>query len=216
LAKLLALVAIGCLAAGPLPAIQRLIADETHVRIAGPSRVELPPTSFRDHLFVVVENDVAPHDFPEDHFRVGASFVDWPLPCRCTNPRFESTYGMFELVLADVTGDDIEELLLVRGRGRGTGVRTEELDVFEVGNNGLKRIFSHPVSGRYGISCKWSYTVTLDPHRDSQRPRVRLSLDPASRGECPPEALPIAVSKTYVHDDHLGRLVLEEWQRGSP
>jgi hypothetical protein len=200
----------------PLAAIDRFIAGEAHVRIEGPSRVEFPPTSFRDHLFVVVENDTALRDFSEDFFRLGASLVGWPLPCRCSYPRFESTYGLFELVLGDVTGDNIEELMLVRGSGRGTGVRTEELDIFSIGHDGLRNIFSHPLSGRYGIKCKWSYTVTQVPHRESERPRVRLSLDPASRGECPREALPLAASKTYVYDDSLGRLVLEEWQRDSP
>ena len=137
-----------------------LIVDDSHIRFSGPSSVELPRTASREHLFVVVESDPAPpHEFPgqfpEDFFQLAASTESPPLgTCEGTAARFESTYGEFELVLADLTGDGVEEFILAHGDGRGTAVRTEQLDVYRLDGTKLVRIFQHQLSDRPSEGCR--------------------------------------------------------------
>jgi len=70
---------------------------------------------------------------------------------------FESTYGYFELNLIDLTGDYVQELVLIAGRGRGTSVRSELLRVFAVHGRQLKQLMELPVSGYFGSRCRWWY-----------------------------------------------------------
>jgi hypothetical protein len=212
-ALLLSLLALG--SSGHVGDSFHLIIDDVHVRFTGPSTAELPKTTWRDHLFVVIDNDpLPPQDypgqFPEDFFRLAASLESSPLASQCAAVRFESTYGEFELVLADLTGDGLEEFILARGDGRGTAARTERLDVYRLGEKGLVPIFEHQLSDRPGIDCRWSYLVSIQPVGAGEKPLLHLALFP-DHEYCPPMSLPRAQQKTYEYDPHLDRLVLKQW-----
>jgi len=56
---------------------------------------------------------------------------------------FVSTYDRYRVDVIDLTGDGIEEIVLVSGFGRGTSVRKEYLEVFRVRDRDHTARLSH-------------------------------------------------------------------------
>ena len=136
------------------------------VEIAGPSILRFSASERRPTIDLSIGLDDAQKSdsFAEDHFILRLKAGTDPevkLP-------FSSTYGMFSVYYTDVTGDGIEDLVLITGQGRGTNARSERLDVFRVEKQGVKRVLSTPYSGPIGPSGTWSYSLEMKSHGDWQ------------------------------------------------
>lgn len=70
---------------------------------------------------------------------------------------FHSSYGLFSLERVDINGDQNEELLLITGKGRGTGVRKETLRVYQVSEGEITELRKTPYSGFAGPDAHWTY-----------------------------------------------------------
>jgi len=76
--------------------------------------------------------------------------------------RIESSYGSFRLYLADLTGDGVEEILLITGEGRGTSARKEKLTVYRRVGDSLKEITTMPISDYFGSGKRWWYELQFE------------------------------------------------------
>lgn len=70
---------------------------------------------------------------------------------------FRSSYGHFDLRVVDVTGDGIEEMVLITGRGRGTQARIETLEVWQRSADSFTTILAVTVSDYWGVGRSWWY-----------------------------------------------------------
>ena len=160
--------------------------------IVEPCDVTLASTFRSPWRIAITEDKTYPEGaFPEDYF-VLRSYSD---PQRSTPDiefPFESTYGSFELELMDLTGDHVEEIVLITGQGRGTSVRGELLRVFGVRGSQLKQLLEVPVSGYFGSGCTWWYRhdyVVQTRKRRSLEYSLLLRLEHDSAADCVPASL---------------------------
>ena len=86
----------------------------------------------------------------------------------------ESSYGSFRLYLADLTGDGVEEILLITGEGRGTSARKEKLTVYCRVGDSFKEITTIPISDYFGSGKRWWYELRFE--KDYQISAVIFSL----------------------------------------
>lgn len=61
--------------------------------------------------------------------------------------RFEAAYGAFRVYGVNVDRDDVEEIVLERGQGRGTFVYTQKLEIFIVTGSGIEEVFDADLNG---------------------------------------------------------------------
>jgi|GEM_PF-6934590 len=131
------------------------------VKIIGPSDVRLPKNNFRKNLFLQVRfRDPQLWPYPEEELSLIVSEGDNPRwrEKQIASKNFYTSYGLFELEAADLTGNGIEEFLLVTGDGRGTNVRRETLRVFTIYRNSLKEILRTKFGGYFGVDY-WRYHI---------------------------------------------------------
>jgi hypothetical protein len=88
--------------------------------------------------------------------------------------QIESSYGRFQLYLADLTADGVEEILLITGEGRGTSARQESLTVYRRTQSDVNEILRVPISEYFGSGKRWWYEVQF--HLDPRLNMVLLSL----------------------------------------
>jgi hypothetical protein len=191
------------------------------IKIVARSTLVLPATSTRPSWHVhVFPCGGAEASFPEDHLLLTIDLADGQEVLRHA---FESSYGGFELVFHDLTGDGLEELLLVAGEGRGTSVRTESLSILALQEDGVSSILEQRLSDYYALGCKWEYRLV--PTQRDGRHGLELTLDVPGHEQCQGfEAhLPRDRMKRYSYDSVTGEMspdppsgpVAREQQRGT-
>jgi len=70
---------------------------------------------------------------------------------------FYSSYGFYDIDTVDLNDDGKMEFVFIFGEGRGTNARRENLGVYEVVQDGLKKVYSTKYSLPFGIVNSWSY-----------------------------------------------------------
>ena len=116
---------------------------------------------------------------------------DFVLSLRATRPRintkfrFKSAYQVYHMDLIDLTGDGIEEVVLVSGIGRGTSVTKEYLEVYQIRGRALKLLGRTAYSGYFAEASRWWYDITYIRPAGSRCPDIQLTL---AHDEMPREA----------------------------
>ena len=93
--------------------------------------------------------------WPEDYILLNFDFADADEPDCALH--FHSSYGGFEMDLVDLDGDGSEEVVLVKGEGRGTSARSESLNVYRLNGGIMALVVSTPLSGYAGSGHWWQY-----------------------------------------------------------
>lgn len=146
------------------------------VSIVGESLVVYQATVVRPGFAVRIVQDPDPKktdSWPEDSFVLeilASRTASRPL----ARMKFYSTYGFFDLSLVDLTGDGVEELLLVTGVGRGTNVREETLTVWKRDGKVFKSLLEKKVSAPCGVYCAWEYERQIVVVSQNANPHLRL------------------------------------------
>jgi hypothetical protein len=109
--------------------------------------------------------------------------------------------------LDTLTGDNIEEFVLVAGEGRGTNARSETLIVWQRGKEILEPS-ERAVSGPCGVSCDWEYErqftdVNGDGIIDLRLVR-KITGTVAKRDH---QLIPRKAAKDFVFDARVGKMV---------
>jgi hypothetical protein len=152
----------------------------------------------RKSFIVRVVHDPNYHGaFPEDQFVLliySPSTKTTPI----LSHRFNSSYMEFDLKAEDLTGDGIEELILLQGIGRGSNVRSEKLTVFQWNESNLHQILSVPFSGFCGVN-PWAYSLTFPKEKQDEKSHlaIKLSEIPVVGGLCSSDQLPKYAYKEY-------------------
>jgi len=109
--------------------------------------------------------------FPEDHFVLS---IHRPpdMPKSVLDYRFASSYMDYQIKTVDLTGDGIEEIIMITGFGRGTMVRKETLKVFQWNQTHLSKLLSVPFSD----PC-WTYKLEIIPKEQNKLAHIALRLD---------------------------------------
>lgn len=103
-------------------------------------------------------------------------FIDTKKNDNIAELRFNSSYGFFDAGFVDLTGDNIEELLLIYGSGRGTSVRSEKLSIYQLKNTELRNVFEISVSDYFGPGVKWWYKISLIDDKYDETKYLSLEL----------------------------------------
>ena len=155
------------------------------------------------------ENDCG---FPDDAFKLEVHTLAWGWNPgeKLAQLDFCSSYQFFALVLADLTGDGIEEFILVTGKGRGTSAREETLTVYRRNQERFEELLSVEVSGFFGVDT-WNYKrvfvdVNGDGETDLRLIREHDPVRPESVDD--PSQIPVFAVKEYVYDRKSGKMVL--------
>jgi len=112
---------------------------------------------------------------------------------------FRSAYQRYRMDFIDLTGDGMEEIVLVSGVGRGTSVTKEYLTVLQIEKKGLKPLGKTPLSGYFAEGSRWWYEIAYVQSSTSACPEVQLSLthdEMPERSWGGPEFIPKEESKT--------------------
>lgn len=120
-------------------------------------------------------------------------FIDTKNNNSIAELRFNSSYGFFDVGFIDLTGDTVEELLLISGKGHGTNVRNEKLSIYQFKNANLEKIFEIPVSDYFGPGVRWWYKISLIDDKQNKGKYLYLELDYSPYEDNPiayPELIP--------------------------
>lgn len=172
------------------------------ISFTGCSKVQYPETAMRPSFILEISNDKKIEDaWPEDHFILRISD---PLNNKTiTETHFISSYGYFNLQVLDITGDGVEEFILIQGNGRGTSARSETILVFQHSGQTLKKILTEPISDYFGPAHQWRYKLKIVTI-DSDNIVLRLMLDslPVDKecALCEPSLIPEEKIKEFVFD----------------
>lgn len=126
--------------------------------LTGPCELSLPATNSQASWRITISQGAPDRGspWPEDILELRLycpADVSQPDPVL----EFESSYGLFELDLVDLTGDGVEEFVLISGQGRGTSARSETLRVFAVRGGRFKQMLELGVSDYFGSGYRWRY-----------------------------------------------------------
>jgi hypothetical protein len=139
--------------------------------------------------------------FPEDNFTLRVHPPDQALEPLVMS--FVSTYGLFELGVFDLTNDQVPDIILVTGVGRGTSVRGEILRVFDCASGTFHVILEEGVSGWFGSSAHWSYQRSILTRVAGNTSLLRLVLEHDIPGQSRLEDvtfLPADSVRDYAYD----------------
>jgi hypothetical protein len=167
-----------------------------------PFELSFAETPQRKSFIVRVDHDSNYHGaFPEDQF-----VLQIYSPSATTKPilihRFTSSYMEFDLKAEDLTGDGIEELILIQGVGRGSNVRSEKLIVFQWKGSNLIQILSMPFSGFCGVN-HWTYSLTFPKEKKNGKSHLEVNMSkvPLVGGLCSADQLPKYSYQEYCWSD---------------
>lgn len=114
-------------------------------------------------------------------------FIDTKNNNSIADLRFNSSYGFFYAGFVDLTGDTVEELLLISGKGHGTSVRSEKLSIYQFKNATIEKIYEIPISDYFGPGVRWWYKISFIDDKQNKEKYLFLELD-----NSPYEGNPIA------------------------
>ena len=112
--------------------------------------------------------------WPEDHLILNVDFAGQQQDAAL---RFQSSYGTFQIELVDLDGDGLEEIILVKGDGRGTSVRCESLNIYRLKGEIIAPIASVPLSGYAGSGHPWNFSYRYDDTDANGTTDIILELD---------------------------------------
>jgi hypothetical protein len=179
------------------------------ISFTGCTKVQFPETDKRPSFILEVYNDRKIEDaWPEDHFILRLSD---PLNNKTiTETHFSSSYGYFNLKIFDITGEGIEDFILIQGNGRGTSARSESILVFQHSGQTLKKILDEPISDYYGLGYQWKYKLKILTI-DSDKVVLRLILDSIPVDKecdlCEPSLIPEEKIREFVFDKNTETMV---------
>lgn len=174
------------------------------------SDLTLAETPFRPAWRISVSQGTANEGspWPEDHF-VLRLYRSATAPEPDVTFEFESSYGVFELNMVDLTNDGIEDFVLISGRGRGTSARSELLRVFTLRDTQLKPVLDMVVSDYFGSGCRWWYRRDYVNKQLKGTPLAHalvLTLEHDEAAHCVPPSfaypslIPRAAMLEYIYD----------------
>jgi len=107
---------------------------------------------------ITANNDDAAYSFPDDYFTL---VIKLSVKEKITLAKynFVSSYGMFNVIFADLDGDNIKEIALITGSGRGTSARTKLMTILKYDGTSIGSIFDKKISGYYDAGLAWEYEV---------------------------------------------------------
>ena len=168
-----------------------------------PFELSFAETAKRKSFIVRIDHDSNYHGaFPEDQF-----VLQIFSPATKTRPlisyQFTSSYMEFDLKAEDLTGDGIEELILIQGFGRGSNVRSEKLNVFRWNGGILQSILRVPFSGFCGVNA-WTYSLNFPKEKQNGKTHlvIKLSQIPEAGGLCGSDLLPKYAYKEFCWDEN--------------
>jgi hypothetical protein len=88
---------------------------------------------------------------------------------------FDTTYGNFRMWIANLTGADSPEIILVTSWGRGTSASAKFLDIYYLQDLHLVNAYEMLISEYFGPGDLWSYDVNL-VRRQSTEDFITLTL----------------------------------------
>ncbi len=207
-AKMVTSLGLVAMVAGPVYARGESAAQRGTPAIVGHSYIRYPGSSAREPFRIRVGPDLSPGDVFREDWLVMEVLNDEADSEVMTRRRFHSTYGAFRLTLADLTGDGLEEFILVTGEGRGTSVRRKMLTVEMRKGQDFVAILALPVSGWFSFSPPpmqaglghWWYDIDVKDLDGNGTPDLRLTLDntPEVTQQNSPEKLPGFAVIEYV------------------
>jgi hypothetical protein len=138
--------------------------------------MNLPDNPSRKGFVVRVDRDRQYQGpFPEDHLVLSVHPPRTELK-PVVEYGFASSYT-FDLKMMDVTGDGVEEIVLITGSGRGTSVRKETLAVLQWRASNISTLLSVPLSGFCGLNREWRYRLTFPQNQQNEPMHIALSLE---------------------------------------
>lgn len=150
--------------------------------ILGPSTVTYPDTPNRPGFILTIRHDEKQKEkayFPNEHFVLRVLSRDWRAEI-LAEMKFSSSYERFELCLVDLSGDGVEEFVLITGEDHGTNVVTETFTVWKRTEKGVTPLLSVPVSGNFGTREWWYRREFVDVNGDGVTDlRMTLEHDPS-------------------------------------
>ncbi len=176
--------------------------------------ITVPATNSRKAFILKVVQAPPPPDGPGwegDCFNIvltsleGEQLAEMPL---------YSSYGIFRIDLVDLTGDGVEEFVLITGKGRGTSCREEQLTVRRRWGDRVYKfdtILTTPVSSFFGSGVRWWYEVQYQDVDNNGTADVSLTLkhDPIGTGVIEsPEVIPEMSLRQFGWYEQLGTMVL--------
>lgn len=188
--------------------------DNVPFVIRGEAKIDFPATHQRQGFGIEIRNNADENaGFPEDYFHLQLYAIDHNgrRAKDLTEMAFTSSYGDFELRLADATHDGIEDIILIRGEGRGTSAREEHLEIYKWNNKRLKKIFKIQISGYYGSGLHWHYAIS-----NLNNPNLRVQLLFKFDGITPDaqlELLPEIRSAEIIYDPKSGKMIMKKIKR---
>ena len=183
---------------------------EQPIAVLGVSRVAYPDTPQRKGFVLDVHHDDECKEyFKDDCFELTLSRGKGSTEQVLGTKKFESSYGYFDLRFSDLTGDGIEELVLVTGKGHGTQARINTLEVWRLTNGSFETILSVPASGNWGIGRHWWYETEFADVDGNRIPDLRLVLkvDPVPEADDDTSGIPTAKVLEYTFDSKARAMV---------
>ena len=178
------------------------------ISIVGPSRISYPATAARRGFIIDISEDSCEEGyFCEDNLILDI-FATESSPDPLSELRFSSSYGYFDLSLVDLTGDNIEEFVLVAGEGRGTNARSQTLTVWQRRRKKFSSLLSVPVSGPCGVSCDWEYERQFtDVNGDGIIDLRLVRKITGTVAKQDHQLIPREAEKDFVFDARVGKMV---------
>ncbi len=159
--------------------------------LTGRVDIRYPATPRREAFRLTVRPDPSAADYWTSDGHALEVWSDCRLPELLASMPFESSYGHYSLWLSDLTGDGVEEFVLVRGRGRGTSARSETMTVYSRDGAGFTALTEVPFSDFFGCGARWYYQPQFVRDGDRTVIELRLDRDDYSNGRPAfPESIP--------------------------
>ncbi len=157
----------------------------------GNTDIHYPATPHRDAFRLRMRSEPAAAKVWNDDGYSLEVWNDFEPPELLSSMLFESSYGEYRLWLSDLTGDGIEEFILLTGRGRGTSATRETLTVYSREGSGFTALTSVPFSDYFGMGARWYYEPRFVRDGDRTVNELRLDWDDYSDGRlASPELIP--------------------------
>ncbi len=141
----------------------------------GNTDIHYPATHHRDAFRLRMRSEPAAAKYWCDDGYSLEVWNDFDPPELLSSMLLESSYSDCSLWLCDLTGDGIEEFILLTGRGRGTSATRETLTVYSRKGSGFTALTSVPFSDYFGNGARWYYEPRFV--RDGDRTIIELRLD---------------------------------------